>query len=635
MKTIRRLYIYLVTLISLEVVVWALITLARSIFEEGFTLAADSLAGGLAFIIVGLPVFFFHWWLAQRDAQQDEDEGYSGVRTFFLYAAWVALAVPVVHSLLSILMRILALILNLGELGLAFGTEQSWSDNLIAIVVNGVLAVYFQRVILQHWQKPQGKNLALMRRINRYFWMLYSLLMLYGGAVLLLLFITEDVLGGVDAAMVNGISFALIGAGVWVYSWQIIKNAIKDPDERSSLIRLGILYALSLLGALATLIPAGVILSVLLNGIFGETAVWSNFLLEISVSLSVMIPSAVIWRYFQLTLWQDTESLPQISEGAGRRRVYYYVLSLAGLIATFTALQLQAMWLIDMFVPPKELWGAYPREGLANTLATLLVGLPVWIFHWRPAQMEILKDDEQTDHASRSLVRKGYLYLILFAGVIGTMIAAGMLLYQVIQLVLGNADRHSLQTILEQGALLILFVVFSIYHWRCLQSDGRRVSKALTEKYAAFPVVVFETSEGQFAEGVLSALKAIAPSMPVVVQPVGDPFDESLDSAAVAVIPSNLLTHPPEDVRVWLEGFTGSRLVIPIDEKDWLWAGLTDLSAQDMARQAAKMITQFAEVRDIRQRKMHSPLTIIGYVFGALAGTALLCIASTAILEMF
>jgi hypothetical protein len=116
---------------------------------------------------------------------------------------------------------------------------------------------------------------------------------------------------------------------------------------------------------------------------------------------------------------------------------------------------------------------------------------------------------------------------------------------------------------------------------------------------------------------------------------VGDPFGESLQSAAVAVIPSNLLTHPPEDVRVWLEQFTGSRLVIPIDEKDWLWVGLTDLSFQGMARQAAKMITQFAEERDTRQRRMHSPLTIIGYVFGALVGAALLCIASTAILEMF
>jgi len=123
--------------------------------------------------------------------------------------------------------------------------------------------------------------------------------------------------------------------------------------------------------------------------------------------------------------------------------------------------------------------------------------------------------------------------------------------------------------------------------------------------------------------------------MPAFVQLVVDPFDESLDSAAVAVIPSNLLTHPPEAVRVWLEQFKGSRLVIPLEEKDWLWAGLTDLPFQDLARQAAKMITQFAEERDTRQRRILSPLTIIGYVFGALVGAALLCIASSAILEMF
>ena len=183
--------------------------------------------------------------------------------------------------------------------------------------------------------------------------------------------------------------------------------------------------------------------------------------------------------------------------------------------------------------------------------------------------------------------------------------------------------------------ILILFVIFSIYHWRCLQADGRRVSKALIEKYAAFPVMVFDTGEGQFAESILSALKTIAPGMPAVIQPAGDPFDENIDSASAAVIPSNLLTHPPEAVRVWLEQYTGARLVIPVDEKDWLWVGLTDLSAQDMARQAAKMLAQFAEAQDTRQRRIHSPLTIIGYVFGALAGAALLCIASTAILEMF
>jgi len=84
-----------------------------------------------------------------------------------------------------------------------------------------------------------------------------------------------------------------------------------------------------------------------------------------------------------------------------------------------------------------------------------------------------------------------------------------------------------------------------------------------------------------------------------------------------------------------LEQFTGSRLVIPLEEKDWLWVGLTDLPFQDLARQAARMVIQFAEERDTRQRRILSPLTIIGYVFGALVGVGLLCIASSIILEMF
>ena len=65
MKTIRRLYFYLVTLVSLEVVAWALISLARSMINGTLS---DILAGGLAFILVGLPVFLFHWRAVQRDA---------------------------------------------------------------------------------------------------------------------------------------------------------------------------------------------------------------------------------------------------------------------------------------------------------------------------------------------------------------------------------------------------------------------------------------------------------------------------------------------------------------------------------------------------------------------------------------
>lgn len=635
MKTIRRLYIYLVTLISLEVVVWALISLARSIFETGFSLSTESLAGGLAFILVGLPVFFFHWWLAKRDAEREEDERNSGVRAFFLYAAWSVLAVPVVQNVLSILLRSLASMLDVPGSGLAFGYDQNFSDNLIAMLVNIVLVAYFQRVISQNWQSNQTSSLVLMRRINRYFWMLYSFGLMYSGIILLLLFITEDEIGGVSAALVNGLSFALVGSIVWVYVWRIIQRSTSEQAEKFSRLRLIIIYALSLLGALATLIPVAFILSVFLNSLFGASGGWTSFISENSLAISFLVPSAAFWFYFRHILWQDTGAVHQLSERAAQRRVYYYVLSLAGLLATFISLQLLAYWMIEMFVPPREVWGPYVRQQLASTLAALAVGLPIWLLNWRTVQTELLPGDEQSDHAGRSILRRGYLYLILLVGVIGTMISAGTVLFELIQLALGNGDESSLEAILEMATLLILFVIFSLYHWRLLRSDGQRISQTLAEKHAAFPVVIFETGDGQLSTAVTIALQEVAPSMPVIFQQVGKPFAEEIGKAAVAVLPSPVLTDPTDQMRTWLAQFSGTRVVLPLEDKNWLWAGITELSTKEIASQTARMITKFAEEQDTRQRKIQSPLAIIGIVLGVLFGIALLCIAATAIINLF
>ena len=57
MRTIRRLYFYAVALISLEVVIWGLIGLLRSIFSSRLVSTANVLAQALALVLVGLPIF--------------------------------------------------------------------------------------------------------------------------------------------------------------------------------------------------------------------------------------------------------------------------------------------------------------------------------------------------------------------------------------------------------------------------------------------------------------------------------------------------------------------------------------------------------------------------------------------------
>ena len=62
MQTVRRVYLYLVSAVSLIGVSWAVIGLVRLIISEGIGQGQIiGLASWLAVIIVGLPIFLFHW----------------------------------------------------------------------------------------------------------------------------------------------------------------------------------------------------------------------------------------------------------------------------------------------------------------------------------------------------------------------------------------------------------------------------------------------------------------------------------------------------------------------------------------------------------------------------------------------
>ena len=102
MKTIRRFYFYLLSLISTQVVIWAVVSLLRTIFDqEVLTSAVDWLAGGIAFVAVGLPIFWLHWTTVQRDAQNDQEEASSRIRGLFLYATPLATGIPITYALLG------------------------------------------------------------------------------------------------------------------------------------------------------------------------------------------------------------------------------------------------------------------------------------------------------------------------------------------------------------------------------------------------------------------------------------------------------------------------------------------------------------------------------------------------------
>ncbi len=256
MKSIRRLYFYLVALISIEIVVWGLVSLLRSIIDKTVSGGADTLAQALALILVGVPIFLVHWLWAQRASARDEEEKTASLRALFLYAILLGTLIPVVQNLLSFIDRSLIQVTGL-NVARAFNSfrDQTLADNLIAIIMNGVVAGYFWNVLRNEWATlTDRENFSDVRRLYRYIWMLYGLLMVVFGAQQILRFlfyIPGDVLGEMGReVVVNGTALLVIGTPVWFYSWRVIQDSLSDSAEMGSTLRLVILYLLALGGVI-------------------------------------------------------------------------------------------------------------------------------------------------------------------------------------------------------------------------------------------------------------------------------------------------------------------------------------------------------------------------------------------------
>lgn len=629
MKTIRRLYLYAVALISLEVVVWGLIGLARSAFA-GDEIGGDvaRLAGALALIFVGIPVFLLHWGLAQKNAREDEDERASYIRAVFLYGALLFTLIPVSQNILTLVNRILFSIFDVSRSNAMFGYGQTWSDNLIAIVMNGLIAAYVFSVLRKDWaEQPVGNPLKETRRLYRYIWVLYGLVMMVFGFQQTLLYLFDylgDAPNASQSILANGLTLILVGIPVWVFSWRIVQNSLSDPQEQESLMREIILSIVKFVAQISTLFSAGAILETVLRGLLGEGFIFSNFIDDIRDPISILIPMGIVWVYYGAILRKSTQTEPQ----SGVRRLSTYTLSLLGLIVSFAGMQKLLDFFID-FLVNKNTWDEIYLEDLTIALAMLIIGVPVWLLNWRKV------NEEQGDQARRSMIRKVYLYLVLFMGVMGVMISAGVLIFQLLQALLGDPDDNLLQISLDLISILVLFFLVIWYHGGVLRSDGRLFSNSQQELFADFAVLVLVPELGAFSEMMIATFQKEAPTMPVAVQVVeqGAP-DETLSDAKAVILPASIATNPGEAIRLWLQGFSGTRFVVPTPEPGWVWVSGNGSPLQNLVRQTAEMVRKLAEGEDVSKGRSSSPWMIFGYIFGGLIGLIIILTAISFLLEV-
>jgi hypothetical protein len=257
------------------------------------------------------------------------------------------------------------------------------------------------------------------------------------------------------------------------------------------------------------------------------------------------------------------------------------------------------------------LMGDSNRSNLATAISSLVVGLPLWLMTWRPMQTEALAQDDLGDHARRSVLRKTYLYLALFASVIGGMATAVALVYQLIKVVLGsNAGSDFVNTLLNLTQLLFLFGVVLVYHLRVLRADGEARADALAEKQSEFNVLIVDSGNG-FVESVQAALMKAGSKAQVTVT---TPAEKPQGNFGAVIIGSATVVDAPE----WIRSFNGSRIIVQDEAAGVYWN-------QD-AGQAAQVVQSLAEGQEVRPQsiKGNSVWMYVVYVCAALFALELL-----------
>jgi hypothetical protein len=618
MKSIRRLYFYLVAFISIEVVLWGLVGLLRSMVDDTVSGGADALAQALALILVGVPIFLIHWLWAQRASARDPEEKSATLRAVFLYAILLGTLIPIAQNLLSFIDRSLIQTTGL-EVERAFRafSQQTLADNLIAILMNGIVAAYFWNILRGEWETLIDKeNFSEVRRLYRYIWMLYGLLMTVFGAQQILrylFYVPGDVLGELGReVVVNGTALILVGAPVWVYSWRVIQDSLVDPAEMGSTLRLGILYLLALGGVITVITTAWSIVNTIILLLLGQDLTFSDVMQRIGGPVSIGVPLGAVWAYYGHWLNRHIAAAGDAVRQAGMKRLYNYILSFIGLVVSFVGVATLLSFTIDRLTGSGIVLGEAFRSSLASSISSLLVGLPLWLRTWRPMQAEALLPGEIGDHARRSVIRKTYLYLVLFASVSGGMATAVGLAYQLIIVVLeGVTGSDFANNLLNLVQLLFLFGVVLLYHLNVLRADGTSAADALSEKQSGYSVLVLDSGSG-FVESVKAALMKLGSNVQVNV---ANPSESPQGNFNAIVLNGSTAVNGPE----WLRSFGGNKIIVQNEAKHIVWA--------DDAAQAAQSVQQLAEGEEIRiQKPSRSGWIYVVYVFAALFAIQLLLI---------
>jgi hypothetical protein len=213
---------------------------------------------------------------------------------------------------------------------------------------------------------------------------------------------------------------ALVGLPVWLLHWRWIQRGARaDPAERASTLRRLFVYlvlAISLLTIATSLRDA-------LEALLRHGPDLTRSLVE---ALPLVLVGLLVWCAHLRVSFNDRRLVGEQGGSATLRRWYVYGAAFVGLMVLLDGARqtLETLWRL-LTTPSLRV------VDTADPAATTLVGLGVWLTHWRWLATRTASDDEQ------SALRTVYLFLGLSVGVVGALVGASQLLYYALARLLG------------------------------------------------------------------------------------------------------------------------------------------------------------------------------------------------------
>ena len=249
----------------------------------------------------------------------------------------------------------------------------------------------------------------------------------------------------------------------------------------------------------------------------------------------------VFWAYHRWVLRGDAAlATDDPARQTSLQRLYLHLVALIGLAVLATGVASLLRLLIDL-----GLGGAtatLSRAGWADQISffatSILVGLPAWYLTWVPLQRRAWSPEASADR--QALVRRVYLYLILFAAVIALLGSAGTLIYQFVRHVGGVFDAGALGAISWALGAALTAGVLLVYHLRVLLADQRAAARSAPAEAPspAAPGAALLLIQNAGADALMAAAAAARDALPA--------------TAAAEVFAAPGLTGA--ELRAWLDG---------------------------------------------------------------------------------